>query len=99
MLVCVLFVCICTRDRGCSVHPVFPAPSLFQEGRELPANLGRTSRGIAKRCLGAWTPVMLYYNIDLWPIPTITATTMATPIPMARQRHIRRKQPPGRSCA
>ena len=19
----------CTRDRGCSVHPVFPAPSLF----------------------------------------------------------------------
>ena len=23
------FVRICTRDRGCSVHPVFPAPSVF----------------------------------------------------------------------
>jgi hypothetical protein len=26
MLVCVFFVRNCTRDRGCSVHPVFPAP-------------------------------------------------------------------------
>ena len=24
----------CTRDRGCSVHPVFPAPSDFGEGRQ-----------------------------------------------------------------
>jgi len=22
-------MCICTRDRGCSAHPAFPAPSVF----------------------------------------------------------------------
>src|ERR1700730_14525520 len=27
MLVCVFFAQICTRDRGCSAHPAFPAPS------------------------------------------------------------------------
>src|SRR5260370_37771323 len=32
MLVCVFFCAACTRDRGCSVHPVFPAPSLLNEG-------------------------------------------------------------------
>ena len=30
----------CTRDRGCSAHPVFPAPSL--EGRVRPLFLGRS---------------------------------------------------------
>jgi len=30
----------CTRDRGCSAHPVFPAPSVLEEGNE-DANLGR----------------------------------------------------------
>src|ERR1043165_4318405 len=40
MLVC-SFVCANrTRDRGCSKHPVFPAPSDFEEGRK-DANLGR----------------------------------------------------------
>src|SRR6476659_3679543 len=29
----------CTRDRGCSAHPAFPAPSDFR-GRELLTNLG-----------------------------------------------------------
>src|ERR1700742_3277575 len=28
MLVCSFLFSICTRDRGCSAHPVFPAPSL-----------------------------------------------------------------------
>src|ERR1700688_3439115 len=32
MLVCALFCAPCTRDRGCSVHPAFPASSLFPEG-------------------------------------------------------------------
>ena len=49
MLVCVLFVRICTRDRGCSAHPVFPAPSF--EGREFEQSSGETSREIAKLCL------------------------------------------------
>ena len=30
----------CTRDRGCSAHPVFPAPSLLIEGKRN-ANLGQ----------------------------------------------------------
>src|SRR5882757_7232484 len=40
MLVCVFVCAICARDLGCSVHPVFPAPSSFSEG-EIEANLGR----------------------------------------------------------
>ena len=41
MLVCVFAVCICTRDRGCGAHPVFPAP-LFKRAKFL-ANLGRNA--------------------------------------------------------
>jgi hypothetical protein len=32
MLVCAFLCTHCTRDRGCSVHPAFPAPSIFGEG-------------------------------------------------------------------
>jgi hypothetical protein len=38
MLVCVFACAFCTRDRGCSAHPAFPAPS---EGRETFQHLGR----------------------------------------------------------
>src|SRR6478672_4992295 len=31
MLVCVFVCAFGTRDRGCSTHPVFPAPSDFRE--------------------------------------------------------------------
>ena len=34
MLVCVFLVCTCTRDRGCGKHPVFPAPSDLDEGKQ-----------------------------------------------------------------
>ena len=35
MLVC-SFVCANrTRDRGCSKHPVFPAPSIFERANEM----------------------------------------------------------------
>src|SRR5260370_7522769 len=30
MLVCVFLCASCTRDRGCSAHPAFPAPSVFE---------------------------------------------------------------------
>src|SRR2546427_3330338 len=40
MLVCAYNVHSCTRDRGCSAHPAFPAPSLPERGNEL-ENLGR----------------------------------------------------------
>src|SRR5687768_3272206 len=31
MLVCVITRAICTRDRGCSAHPAFPAPSILRD--------------------------------------------------------------------
>ena len=40
MLVCSFVSANRTRDRGCSKHPVFPAPSNFEEGNE-DANLGQ----------------------------------------------------------
>src|SRR3984893_16527781 len=51
MLVCVFVVHFCTRDRGCSVHPVFPAPS-FLEGQFSCKTSGASRRGIVKACLG-----------------------------------------------
>ena len=38
MLVCAFFVQPCTRDRGCSAHPAFPAPSTVEGQRN--ENLG-----------------------------------------------------------
>src|ERR1700694_3159022 len=52
MLVCVFVVHFCTRDRGCSVHPVFPAPS-FLEGQGSCKTPGASRRGTAKACLGS----------------------------------------------
>src|SRR5438552_19086966 len=40
MLVCAFFTHFGTRDRGCSAHPAFPAPSIFEGGKEF-ASLGR----------------------------------------------------------
>jgi len=34
MLVCAFFVRKCTRDRGCSADPAFPAPSAYREGED-----------------------------------------------------------------
>jgi hypothetical protein len=39
MLVCALPRAHCTRDRGCSKHPAFPAPSVLRDN--VHANLGR----------------------------------------------------------
>jgi hypothetical protein len=48
MLVC-SFVCANrTRDRGCSKHPVFPAPSDFEEGQTKMQTSGAMRREIAK---------------------------------------------------
>src|SRR5260370_34499747 len=51
MLVCAFFAQFCTRDRGCSVHPAFPAPSSF--GAKLFSHdPGASRRGIANSCMG-----------------------------------------------
>jgi hypothetical protein len=50
MLVCVILCAFCTRDRGCSVHPAFPAPSLLHEGGVV-AKLGRECAARTRRCV------------------------------------------------
>src|SRR5882757_8581955 len=46
MLVCTVLCALRTRDRGCSAHPVFPAPSLLWGERYLQTS-GASGRGIA----------------------------------------------------
>ena len=46
MLVCAFLCANCTRDRGCSVHPVFPAPSHFRG--QTKQSSGALCREIAK---------------------------------------------------
>ena len=41
MLVCAFALRTCTRDRGCSQHPVFPAPSDSMRAGSCQANLGQ----------------------------------------------------------
>ena len=43
-----LAMCIGTRDRGCGVHPVFPAPSVLQGGKKKMQTSGVMRREIAK---------------------------------------------------
>jgi hypothetical protein len=56
---CAFSSAFCTRDRGCSAHPVFPAPSSLL-GAEILANLGHTMPrecGLtSSRCLGRHEP-------------------------------------------
>jgi hypothetical protein len=49
MLVCVFFAQFCTRDRGCSAHPAFPAPSDFK-ARKFMQTSGASRRENAKSC-------------------------------------------------
>ena len=66
MLVCAFFRAHCTRDRGCSAHPAFPAPSVFEEG-EADAKLGR----IAPRECGLASSTV--FEIDLQILPVIAS--------------------------
>jgi len=45
-----------TRDRGCSQHPVFPAPSDWRANQD--ANLGRDASRDRKRIFGRHHPRM-----------------------------------------
>src|SRR5258708_12818138 len=44
MLVCVFLCAYCTRDRGCSAHPAFPAPSLLSRGTKFTQSSGASRR-------------------------------------------------------
>jgi hypothetical protein len=45
MLVCALPCAHCTRDRGCSAHPVFPAPSRYGGGKQPGTTRARRAAG------------------------------------------------------
>ena len=45
MLVCAFFVRKCTRDRGCSAHPVFPAPSHVRGSKRAGTTRARRAAG------------------------------------------------------
>ena len=47
MLVCAFLCANCTRDRGCSEHPVFPAPSDFEGQTKFMQTSGAMRREIA----------------------------------------------------
>src|SRR5580765_5950007 len=49
MLVCAFFAQTCTRDRGCSAHPAFPAPSSWRDN-EMKTS-GKLCREKANLCL------------------------------------------------
>ena len=51
MLVCALLCAHCTRDRGCSAHPVFPAPSLGE-------SFGQTSGASRREIANAYSVVI-----------------------------------------
>src|SRR4051794_11848501 len=51
MLVGALLVHACSRDRGCSAHPAFPAPSELEEGGTKWKTSGKSCRENAKACL------------------------------------------------
>src|SRR5256885_14997182 len=65
MLVCAIFAQFGTRDRGCSAHPAFPAPSvsrvrtknLHHSGENTPRERGRTfSPHVVPANAGTHTP-------------------------------------------
>src|SRR5437879_6958660 len=51
MLACAFFTHFGTRDRGCSAHPAFPAPSVLREGQTNLKSSGKTCRENARPCL------------------------------------------------
>jgi len=56
MLVCAFFCAHCTRDRGCSAHPVFPAPSVLKEGeRRCKPRADSVAR--SRRCVFSLAPL------------------------------------------
>jgi hypothetical protein len=50
MLVCAFLCATGTRDRGCSAHPAFPAPSVLKRDNEFGNNSGKPCRENADAC-------------------------------------------------
>jgi hypothetical protein len=55
ILVCAPLCKFCTRDRGCSAHPAFPAPSCFRGGQTICKTSGASRRENAEVCYDGTT--------------------------------------------
>ena len=65
MLVCNLLCANRTRDRGCSKHPDFPAPSDFRRGANEDANLGRKA---SRECEAISTVIASAAKQSIYPL-------------------------------
>src|SRR6202171_1894574 len=63
MLVCAFSCATCTRDRGCSAHPVFPAPSV-ERGWKVTQGLILKARAL--RAARMRTHILKLFEIPIW---------------------------------
>jgi hypothetical protein len=73
MLVCALLCANCTRDRGCSAHPVFPAPSRFRRVERPGATRAhRAARWRWHICRSPPDTILPDNHPDLSPVATVS---------------------------
>ena len=93
MLVCTFAICIGTRDRGCGVHPVFPAPS-SRGGQRNVQTSGERCREIAKacptRCRRCSARVPWAATVGHRPAAGRCAGGTSRPVPLHRQVNVAR---------
>ncbi len=78
MLVCVFLCASCTRDRGCSAHPAFPAPSVFggQASCKARAHRAARMRSHIQPSLRASAKQSIFLSVAKWIASLTLAMTM-----------------------
>src|SRR6266567_775835 len=69
MLVCAFFAQPCTRDRGCSAHPAFPAPSVWEKVETFGQTSGNSCREKAKVRLLIECGTVATHSLSSWRKP------------------------------
>src|SRR5216683_4232197 len=72
MLVCAFLCATCTRDRGCSAHPAFPAPSMIEgTDRSSKARANHAARRRTRICCLKMEPEIVFVVPDkrAWRVP------------------------------
>src|SRR5207253_11075815 len=93
MLVCTFVYANRTRDRGCSKHPVFPAPSLSSGGQTKMQTSGDQRREIARlyprHCerSEAIHCHLVYGKMDCFASLAMTAERLSAPLRLRRPQH------------
>src|SRR6266852_8064364 len=65
MLVCAFLCATCTRDRGCSAHPAFPAPSMIEgTDRSSKARANHAARRRTRTCCLKMEPEIVFVVPD-----------------------------------